>query len=118
MASATPGGIWFPESGDPVRGPVPELPAVGRESGVIGRRVPASGVFALASAAPGLVTGDNGDVVANSVLAVHLEILGVRDDLLYAATQNQHNAGLWGRATREQHGQNGTARHPTARLLK
>jgi hypothetical protein len=35
----------------------------------------------LATEAPGLVTGDNGDEV-DSVLAVHLEIPGVRDDLL------------------------------------
>ena len=60
--------------------PTPEPPAVG-SSGVIGRRVPACGVFALASTAPGLVTGDNGDEV-DSVLAVHLEIPRVRDDLL------------------------------------
>ena len=60
---------------------MPELPAVGRGSGVIGRRVPASGVFALASTAPGLVTGDDGDEV-DSVLAVHLEIPVVRNDLL------------------------------------
>ena len=33
-------------------------------------------------------------------------------------TQNQHNSGFRGRSTREQHGQNGTVRHPTARLLK
>jgi hypothetical protein len=35
-----------------------------------------------------------------------------------AATQNQHNCGLRERSTREQHGQNGTVRHPAARLLK
>jgi hypothetical protein len=35
----------------------------------------------LATEAPGLVTVDNGDEV-DSVLAVHLEIPGVRDDLL------------------------------------
>jgi hypothetical protein len=60
---------------------MPELPAVGRGSGVIGRRVPVPGAFALASAVPGLVTGDDGDEV-DSVLAVHLEIPVMRDDLL------------------------------------
>jgi hypothetical protein len=93
---------------------MPELPAVGRGSGVTGRRVPVPGAFVLASTAPGLVPGDDGDEV-DSVLAVHLEIPVVRDDLLVCGT---HKTNTTPGSGEDQHANNtdktvlpGTRRH-------